>query len=258
MYFDFSAFLVAATLGSGVIALVDRLFWRRQRLAQGVQDEPLLIEYARSFFPVLLFVLILRSFVVEPFRIPSGSMKPTLQVGDFIAVNKYAYGLRLPVFNTKVYQFGEPQRGDVMVFRYPVDPTVNFIKRVIGVPGDLIEYRNKLLYVNGTLMGKDDGAMQTVLDEAGNAITVRHWQEDLGNVKHEVYERLTPGREVRSIRVPEGHYFMMGDNRDDSDDSRAWGFVPEENIIGKAFGVWMSWDSNSTRIRFDTIPRAIV
>ena len=258
MYFDFSAFLVAATLGSGLVVLVDKLFWRRQRLANGIESEPVLVEYSRSFFPVLLFVLVLRSFIVEPFRIPSGSMKPTLQVGDFIAVNKYTYGLRLPVLNTKIYEMGEPKRGDVMVFRYPVDQKVNFIKRVIGLPGDVIEYRNKSLFVNGELMGKDDGELQTVLDESGGTVTVRHWLEDLGSVKHEVYERLTPGREVIGIRVPKGHYFMMGDNRDDSDDSRAWGFVPEENIIGKAFGVWMSWDSNRTRIRFDSIPRSIV
>lgn len=256
MNFDFAAFLVATTLATGLIVLADQLFWRPKRAV--ATDEPILVEYARSFFPVLLFVLILRSFIIEPYRIPSGSMKPTLLVGDFIAVNKYAYGLRLPVLNTKVLDVGEPKRGDVMVFRYPVDPKVNFIKRVVGVPGDLIEYRNKQLYVNGEKVSKHDGEVKTVLDEYGNAVTVRHWLEDLGNVKHQVYERLTPGREAVGIRVPEGQYFMMGDNRDDSDDSRAWGFVPEENIVGKAFGVWMSWDSTLNKVRFDTIPREIV
>lgn len=269
MNFDFAAFLMFASLGTGAIWALDRWLWQPKRLAllaqchdsdkSLVQDQPpILIEYARSFFPVLLFVFLLRSFWVEPYRIPSGSMKPSLLVGDFILVNKYAYGVRLPVFHHKIVEVGEPQRGDVMVFRYPVNPAENFIKRVIGVPGDRIDYRDKQLFINGERIEKTPKESYTFYDEGGYRVTVRSWLEQLGQVQHGVYERLKPGREVSSIVVPPGHYFMMGDNRDDSDDSRAWGFVPEENIVGKAIAVWMSWDAEQFRIRFDTIPRKIV
>lgn len=271
MNIDFSAFLMYGTLGTGIIWCVDKWFWKPKRLAllaQGTEvspasgqiedKEPIVIEYARSFFPVLLFVFLLRSFVVEPFRIPSGSMIPTLQVGDFILVNKFTYGIRIPVFNQAITTPHQPQRGDVIVFRGTVNPSVYLIKRVIGLPGDVLTYRNKELLINGKIMAKELKGTEVYFDESGNRTTVRGWFEDLGTVTHSVYEKFVPGREAIDIKVPQGHFFMMGDNRDDSDDSRSWGFVPQENIVGKAFAVWFSWDFDKMRVRYETIPRKII
>lgn len=253
---DFSLMLVAAVAVTGVIWLLDLLWWRparRQRLAtaeagttEGLDErarekalkEPWPVDYARSFFPVLLVVLVLRSFVVEPFQIPSGSMRPTLEVGDFILVNKFAYGLRLPVVHTEIVDLGEPERGDVMVFRFPDEPAVNFIKRVVGLPGDRIRYEDKQLFVNGEPVPKR-------LLEAGPmaAPTELLLAEQLGELEHRIYNNpRDPGPQVRELVVPKGHYFTMGDNRDHSNDSRYWGFVPEANIVGRAFAVWMHWD----------------
>ena len=248
---DFSLLLVVAVAITGLVWLVDSLFWRRarrqrQRAAaeeKGSHDavtykDPWPIDYARSFFPVLLIVLVLRSFVVEPFQIPSGSMRPTLKVGDFILVNKFAYGLRLPVINTEIADLGEPQRGDVMVFRFPEDPSVNFIKRVIGLPGDHIRYENKQLYVNGEPVPKT-----LVNADPPQAPGEELLREHLGKVEHEIYNNPSmPGPQMREIVVPDHEYFMMGDNRDHANDSRYWGFGPEANIVGKAFAVWMHWD----------------
>lgn len=258
MEFNFAAILLTATLASGLIALVDLIFWRKKRLAAR-EAEPVLVEYARSFFPVLLFVLVLRSFVIEPFRIPSGSMEPTLNTGDFILVNKFSYGLRLPVSHTLIWEHNKPARGDVMVFRYPVNTKIDFIKRVIGLPGDKITYKNKDLYINDVKITEEPKGDVTYLDSNGRSVTVTEWLEDLEGVKHLIYERKVGGREF-TITVPEGHYFMMGDNRDDSDDSRSWGFVPEENLVGKAFATWLSWDSNADwqhKIRWERIGKSI-
>ena len=216
------------------------------------QREPVLIEYAKSFFPVLAVVLVLRSFLVEPFQIPSASMVPTLQQGDFILVNKYTYGLRLPVLGTKVLEVNEPRRGDVMVF-FPPHQRVYFIKRVIGLPGDVVSYRDKVLYVNGKRIE------QTLLAELPPFNpSERLVEETLGDATHQVRidllvlggaanldASLTPGSHPGdfTVTVKTGHYFMMGDNRDNSADSRYWGQVPEENIVGKAFAIWMHWDS---------------
>jgi len=265
MNFDFPTILVVATFVTGGIWLLDALFFAPKRRAptetvededgevkKAGQSEPLLVEYSRSFFPVILIVLLLRSFLVEPFRIPSGSMMPTLLIGDFILVNKFAYGLRLPVLNTKILQLGEPERGDVVVFRYPRDESVDYIKRVVGVPGDRIDYRNKTLYVNGVAaphvpmgiyIGSGAGAGETGSVEG---------RERLDSVEHPVlikprYPDFGPDCRVLAngpITVPQGKYFMMGDNRDNSHDSRCWGFAPEENLVGKAFAIWMSWDWN--------------
>lgn len=200
--------------------------------------EPFVIETAKSFLPVLLIVLVLRSFLVEPFQIPSSSMEPTLEIGDYILVNKFTYGVRLPVLGTKIIEMGEPQRGDVMVF-FPPDDHRYFIKRVVGLPGDVIEYRNKVLYING------QQASQTLQMALRTEVLAT---EQLGDVRHTV--RMYPGRPVVDGRwnVPAGHYFMMGDNRDNSSDSRVWGTVPEENIVGRAFAIWMHWE------RFFSIP----
>ncbi|MFI4954586.1 MAG: signal peptidase I [Gammaproteobacteria bacterium] len=264
MDFNFAGILLAATVASGIIVLLDRLFWRTKRLELQSADpnlkEPILIEYARSFFPVLLFVLVLRSFLVEPFRIPSGSMEPTLNTGDFILVNKYAYGLRFPVTNNLFWVNNTPQRGDAVVFRFPVDPSINFIKRVIGVPGDQVVYKNKELFINGEKMNKELVESLNFIDSAGQSESVTEWTEDLFKHRHLTYQRDVPGRDV-SVTVPEGHYFVMGDNRDDSDDSRSWGFVPDENLVGQAFAIWFSWDSNETnwlkKVRWERIGKKI-
>lgn len=272
MSINFPLLLVIAVAVCGVLALLDLVLLaprRRTAIAtyQGqvgepdpavlekLGKEPLLVEYGKSFFPVLAIVLVLRSFLVEPFQIPSGSMKPTLEVGDFILVNKFAYGIRLPVLDTKVIEVGDPQRGDVMVFRYPSDPNVNYIKRVIGLPGDRIAYSNdKRLTVNGQLV-----AETLVGDEPSTLGSARLYQEKLGEVEHMIRKEMRrnlmePGKEWV---VPEGHYFMMGDNRDNSNDSRYWndpniprdllGMVPDRNIVGKAFAVWMSWPDPKLR-----------
>lgn len=249
---DFSFLLVVLTLFSGLVWLADSLFFRRRRMDRAVQQkvqrlrDPVIIEYSRSLFPVLLVVLLFRSFLFEPFKIPSGSMIPTLLVGDFILVNKFAYGLKLPVLNTRFIRVGEPKRGDVVVFRYPVDPGVNFIKRMVGLPGDTITYRSKQLFVNGEPVGLVDQGPWTSSEV--KCTTPRpdaeRLQENLGGVKHNILlHQDSPGRDGQWV-VPEGHYFVMGDNRDRSNDSREWGFVPEANLMGRAVGIWMNFDLN--------------
>ena len=227
---------------------------------------PWWIEYAVSFFPVILFVFMLRSFLVEPFRIPSGSMLPTLQSGDLILVNKFTYGIRLPVIDVKIIPVGSPQRGDVMVFRYPVDPSTDYIKRVVGLPGDQIEYRDQRLYINGKeVPRKADGQYF----EPDRVAYTAQYSEQLGNVEHQILldERrsamLAPiwkfpysencnylGNGIRCT-VPQGVYFMMGDNRDNSLDSRYWGFVPDANVVGKAFFIWMNFGNLGRIGRFN-------
>jgi signal peptidase I len=218
--------------------------------ARAAPREPVVVEYARSFFPVILAVLLLRSFLVEPFRIPSNSMMPTLLTGDFILVNKFAYGLRLPVLNSKLLPLGEPRRGDVVVFKYPLDGKTDYIKRVIGVPGDQIWYRDKTVFVNGQPQPQVPVGGYTGVGAGSGMTGARESVEDLAGVEHRILVRqgvpdLPPGcRELAfgPIVVPPGHYFVMGDNRDNSNDSRCWGFVPDPNLVGKAFAIWMHWD----------------
>ncbi|MFW9267597.1 signal peptidase I [Pseudomonas sp. D2-30] len=266
MSLNFPLLLVIAVFVCGLLALLDLLFLAPRRRAaiasyQGsvsqpdgvviekLNKEPLLVEYGKSFFPVLFIVLVLRSFLVEPFQIPSGSMKPTLDVGDFILVNKFSYGIRLPVIDKKVIEIGDPQRGDVMVFRFPSDPNVNYIKRVVGLPGDKIRYTaDKRLFVNGELV-----AEQLIGSEPGTLGSAELYKEKLGEAEHQIRKEMSRYRATpdHSWTVPAGHYFMMGDNRDNSNDSRYWddpnipkdmlGMVPDRNIVGKAFAVWMSW-----------------
>lgn len=238
---DFALILVVLTGLSGLLWGAEVL-WRRiiRRDPNAPPSANTVIEYSRSFFPVLLLVLVVRSFLYEPFRIPSGSMIPTLLVGDFIFVNKYVYGLRLPVLNTRIVEVGEPERGDVVVFRLPSDPRVNYIKRLVGLPGDTVVYENRRLYVNGKAVPIEAiGTYQT--DSPPFPVLA---QESLGTVTHKVLlEPVRPSREGR-FSVPAGHYFFMGDNRDNSQDSRyrQVGFVPEENIVGQAVAIWLSWD----------------
>jgi signal peptidase I len=200
------------------------------------------VDYGRSLFPVIMIVFILRSFIVEPFRIPSGSMLPTLHLGDFILVNKAAYGLRLPIIYHKVISTGSPDRGDVMVFRFPENPKINFIKRVVGLPGDQIRVVGRTLYVNGNKTPQQlvDGNHQT---KDRRAYISNRYLETLDEITHDILVR-RGGRGSKGFDgvVPEGHYFVLGDNRDNSRDSRYWGFVPEENLVGRAFFIWMAWD----------------
>jgi signal peptidase I len=264
MNFDFPTFLVAASALTGGIWLIDALFFaakRKQRAAAQAEagadtavvvKEPVLVEYSRSFFPVIFAVLILRSFLVEPFRIPSGSMMPTLLVGDFILVNKFSYGIRLPVLNKKIIELGEPQRGDVIVFRYPKQPWIDYIKRVVAVPGDTLRYQDKVLYINDKPMPQTNQGTYTGIGSGVQMTGAYRLLEDLEGTEHEILvhpmaPNLAMGCNVLRngpITVPPGHYFAMGDNRDNSNDSRCWGLVPDENLVGKAFGIWMNWDSN--------------
>lgn len=204
--------------------------------------EPIVVEYARAFFPVILIVFVLRAFIAEPFRIPSGSMMPSLLAGDFILVSKSSYGIRFPGLNIKLIDSGSPRRGDVMVFRYPDNPSVNYIKRTIGLPGDHIVYRDKRVYINGKLMPQEL-VQPYLLRESGERLTeMQKWTEDLGEVKHDLLKYGDSSGIVLEYKVPEGHYFVLGDNRDRSNDSRYWGFVPEDHLIGRAFMIWFSWD----------------
>jgi signal peptidase I len=251
---NFALILFLLTLATGALWLADRYVFRKQRATDA--KDPWWVEYGASFFPVILAVFLLRSFLVEPFKIPSGSMIPTLLVGDFILVNKYTYGIRLPVINKKVIELNSPQRGDVVVFRYPVDPSLDYIKRVVGVPGDTVEYRNKRLVVNGQALPIRRG--DDYLDKERLFYTPR-FVETLGGIDHEtlIEDNAPPflshvlqfphrdnchyNAEGFSCVVPSGHYFMMGDNRDNSQDSRVWGFVPDENLVGKAFLIWLNF-----------------
>ncbi|WP_067518270.1 signal peptidase I [Endozoicomonas ascidiicola] len=259
MDFNFPLLLVLAVFITGIIALIDRLFLLPRRRAavtrlkeQGggsdavdsaiseVSKEPAVVETAKSIFPVLLFVLVVRSFLFEPFQIPSGSMIPTLEVGDFILVNKYDYGLRLPVIGTKVLSVDDPERGDVMVFKQPGQEHINFIKRVIGLPGDVIRYQGKRVSVNDELLPEE-----FVAQLSDQRSIYRLYTEGKPGEEYEIRKELTSNdyRAEGEWVVPEGMYFVMGDNRDRSNDSRYWGFVPEANIVGKAVYIWMHWPS---------------
>ena len=270
MNFDFPALLVGATFFTGLAWALDAIFLapgRRRKAVSLVQagaaedSEPVLkalkestwIEYCKSFFPVILAVLLLRSFLVEPFRIPSGSMMPTLLVGDFILVNKFSYGIRLPVLDTKVVEIDEPERGDVVVFRYPKNPSVDYIKRLVGLPGDKIGYYNKVLYVNGEPAGQVPAGVYVGKGSGVSMSGASERREQLGDVQHDILVMpRTPGLEGEFV-VGENEYFMMGDNRDNSNDSRYWGTVPEANLVGKAFRIWMNWDSANGGVDWNRI-----
>lgn len=258
-HYDFEFFLLLASAITGLIWLIDSLLFspKRKKDSKGrAFSEPLLLEYSKSFFPVLLVVLILRGFLFEPFRIPSGSMMPTLLVGDFILVNKFSYGLRLPVIHTRLTDGDKPRRGDVAVFRYPRNESLDYIKRVIGLPGDHIGYYNRRLTINGKpLQTKFDHKYQG-LGELNNMIgdngcdkvgaDCKVLIEKQNKVEYTVMNNLQVNHSADGeLFVPAGHYFVMGDNRDHSSDSRVWGFVPEENLVGKAVMIWMHWDWRS-------------
>ena len=258
MLFKFAFYLTLAVIITGIISAVDILFFARKRRAKGISKPFVLIEYARAFFPVLLLVLILRSFIVQPYRVPTGSLEPTVMPGDFIAVEQFAYGLRSPVFHVKFLDIGEPKRGQIVLFRWPKNPAIIFVKRVIGLPGDQVVYKNKVLYINGKEEKQKFLYNAYDVGAYGYQRLVHVKQEDLDGVKHKIYIHPAGGEtEDYDITVPPGHYFMMGDNRDNSDDSRQWGFVSEKELIGKAFGIWMSWDPTHNKIRWDRIGKGL-
>jgi signal peptidase I len=285
---DFELFLFVCTAVSGAYFIADTLVFGRRRAAAEVAElatfdarhreapaaardavvrerqalvarhggRPWWVEYTSGFFPVIVLVFVLRSFLFEPFRIPSGSMIPTLQVGDLILVNKFAYGVRLPVLRTKIFATGEPARGDVMVFKYPHKPSQDYIKRVVGLPGDVVEYADRRLSINGTPVPEQP--VDRYLDESRAQYSAQ-FNERLGAVEHRIIlnegagitiarglqhthpDACTWTAALMRCKVPDGHYFMMGDNRDNSEDSRFWGFVPEQNIVGRAFFIWMNF-----------------
>lgn len=248
---SFALILVILSAVSGVLALADVVYFEKKR--QGMPPGKIL-EYARSFFPVFITVLCLRSFLIEPFRIPSGSLEPTLMVGDFVAVNKFIYGIRLPVLETKVLSVQLPKVSDIAVFRWPPDPSFDYIKRVIGTPGDEIQYHHKHLTVNGVKAVYH--FVKDTVDESSGRV-VAEYTETLGGKTHHIYMRRDVPASDFSITVPPHHYFMMGDNRDDSSDSRFWGFVEEGYLRGKALLVWMSWDNHLMTVRWSRLGRLI-
>ncbi len=253
MNLDFSVvFIVAAAVTGGIWAIDAWLLApRRASVAANLPGqesprEPIVVEYARSFFPIILIVFLFRSFVYEPFRIPSSSMLPTLQVGDFILVNKFDYGLRLPIVGTTIVPLGEPRRGDVVVFRLPSEPNKHYIKRLVGLPGDKIQYTNKQLVINGNPVDLEAAGYYRL----DNGLNAQLGVERLGTAEHEIL--VLPQRRDRPLEivVPQGHYFMMGDNRDNSKDSRfaEVGMVPERNIVGKAVRIWLTWPPQWSRV----------
>ena len=297
---NFALILFLLTLATGVLWLLDLVAFRKRRqaaLATGLAEfdqrnraslavhegavlteraqleerllrQPAWVEYAASFFPVLLVVFMLRSFVAEPFKIPSSSMRPTLEVGDFILVNKFIYGLRLPIIESKIVPVSDPKRGDVVVFRYPLNPSQDFIKRVIGVGGDVVAYQDKTLRVNGNALSQvSDGTYSYLENLRFETLDRMLVTAETGEGPHPYTigvnprappvnpqaVRPFPGRENCdynergfTCKVPAGQYLMMGDNRDNSDDSRYWGFVPDDHIRGKAFFIWWNWDDLSS------------
>ena len=239
MSINLALILTVLTVLTGIVVALDKYVWGRDgEQGGGSAGRQTLVEYSRSFFPVLLIVLVIRSFVFELFRIPSGSMMPTLLQGDFIFVKKFAYGLRLPVSETKVLETGAPERGDVVVFRLPADPGVNYIKRVVGLPGDEIRYERHRLIINGKQVELAQHPEATPLDP--------RFVEQLGDREHQILIA-NKGYMVRDglYKVPEGHYFVMGDNRDNSRDSRFIGAIPETHLVGEAVRIWMHMDGFS-------------
>lgn len=285
MNIDFALLLVGLTALTGAIWLLDHFVLAPKRRADKGDEapQPWPVEYSRSLFPVILVVLLLRSFLAEPFRIPSSSMMPTLLIGDFILVNKFTYGIRLPVTNTKVLELGEPERGDVVVFRFPgftchrgaeevrsgdrtcrdLDqpvPRQDWIKRVVGLPGDEIVYRNKTLYVNGEVVAAESKGKYIGVGQGRDMTGADLRHEDLLGVEHDILVRsgvYYGSRGEGTWVVPEGSYFVMGDNRDNSEDSRFWGFLPEEYLVGRAFFIWMNWDGSNGGVDFGRIGNSI-
>ena len=261
--------LMLLLLGSGVVFLLDIFIFAPKRKKLG-QEPSHIIESIKSIFPVLLIVLLIRSFLVQPYRVPTGSLEPTIMPGDFILVNQFSYGLRLPLLNKKIVDIGEPKRGDITLFQFPKNRAVVYVKRIIGLPGDYIEYSNKELYVNGEHasqkiiqqdLAKDDNCnaeFNTTSGEDEQKSKVLRKVENFLGVSHDIL--VSPSKNHGQdyyLIVPEGQYFVMGDNRDSSYDSRYWGFVPEENLIGKAMCIWFSWDKSQYKVCWHRIGKTV-
>ena len=281
----FELILVILTVASIVIAIVDKVFFAKARLAKAAEAPdfaslskkqkykraraPLVADYAISLWPVFLIVLIIRGFIAEPFRVPTGSMLPTIQLNDFILVNKFAYGLRLPLFHNEIFAWGEPKRGDIVVFHYPPFTGVDYIKTVIGVPGDTISYVNKQLYVNGKQVTKkfvhtsiepDNQNLQAIYpnNHVMPETLVNLYRQDLGGHMHTIYNSpIAPAVDFHHLVIPKGEYFVMGDNRDNSEDSRYWGFVPRKDLMGKAERVLISWNARTDSVRWNRTFKAL-
>ncbi|MBT3697718.1 MAG: signal peptidase I [Gammaproteobacteria bacterium] len=244
---DFTLLLLIITLISGLLLLFSKIF-------TGTIFSNQLYLFFSSFFPILLFVLVFRSFLIEPYRIPSGSMIPTVVVGDFILVKKYEYGIRLPVSNYEIIANKKPVHGDVIVFQYPQDKRINYIKRVIALPGDHVEYLNKVIYVNGEKYIQNNAPNSLVsAQDLGNNVIM---SENNRKIKYNIMKNNKIGQDFSYV-VPKKTYFVLGDNRDNSNDSRYWGPVPEENLIGKAFFIWMYWNTESSYSIFDRVGLSI-
>ncbi len=250
----FALFMIVILAITGGIWLLDALVLSKRRNAG--DSEPILVEYAKSFFPVILIVFMVRSFIVEPFKIPSGSMMPTLLAGDYILVNKFTYGLRVPILNNVFIEVSKPTRGDVIVFHYPPNTSIDYIKRVIGMPGDRVSYQDKQLSINGKKVELSEVGNYEYVMSGLNIISAKQYREQLDSVSHDIlihdfvaqYDTDAIGAKFANneeVVVPAGHYLAMGDNRDNSSDSRVWGFVPENNLVGKAFFIWMNFDKGS-------------
>lgn len=256
----FALFMLIALAITGAVWLLDIAYLRKVR-PQG-KAESWVVEYSKSFFPVILAVFLIRSYLVEPFKIPSGSMMPTLLVGDFILVNKFVYGLRVPITNEVFFEMDHPKRGDVVVFHFPTEPSTDYIKRLVGLPGDRVTYRNKQLSINGEVVVSERAGTYEYMGQGLNHIRTDLQYETLGEHRHAVlldpneptyrpwqvlhyanFESCSYDEEGFECVVPAGHYFMLGDNRDNSTDSRYWGFVPEKRLVGKAFMIWMNFDN---------------
>lgn len=254
MDYDFSFFLVVATVATGLAWGGYALLVKFSASDQPAPAEPFLVETARSFFPILLIVLLIRSFIAEPFRIPSGSMMPTLLVGDFILVNKFTYGIKLPITpHTNIIALNKPQRGDIVVFRFPNNPQVDYIKRVVGLPGDRVGYHNKQLIINGKPVKQVALGSYRGVGQGKNMTGAAHFVEQLAGVDHGILVKSERLAVTGVYTVPAEHYFVLGDNRDGSNDSRYWGTVPAQNLVGKAFLIWMNWDWQHKGIDFDRI-----
>lgn len=249
-YIDLPLYLAWAVGITGVITLLYKVGLVR---VLAPNHKPWLVETSQSLFPVLLIVFIIRSFIVEPYKIPSGSLEPSLLVGDFIVVNKYSYGIRHPISNTQWFGINKPKTGDIMVFKWPPNPKVYFIKRVVGTPGDRVQYIDNELYINGKK--EEQKFVEHTVNSEGHAVEKR--AEQLEGVEHNIYVNPKFPSENYDVVVPEGHYFMVGDNRNASADSRSWGFVPDNRIVGKAVLVWMSWNSEKTWFRGSRIGKLI-
>ncbi len=262
----FSEILLIATAVTGCIWAYDVLFSRYRRSLYVLSSknetvkDPWWVEYSKSFFPILLIVFLLRSFLAEPFRIPSGSMRPTLLEGDFIVVNKYDYGLRFPLFGTKLLDLGTPKRGDIIVFKHIKNgESIDMIKRVIGLPHDHVLYKDKMIYINGKPVKQEFVSEKTERDERGQTYSVRELTEQLGDIKYKIYVQSDNNKMVSyrydNVTVPADSYFVLGDNRDNSGDSRFWGFVKDVDVQGRALAIWMSWDSDKYSVRWDRFGR---